>query len=100
MSVPFSLVQRLTKLTGSFVQYKNTNLVSQLPLRRNTESGIQSKEVVIYLPGVFNKPTINNTNNQYSKMTFLLISNLFNAHSTKKKITSRTLIKRKLPQSV
>ena len=86
-----------TKIRQSAV---STNVLSQLPLRRITESGIQSKEIVIYLPGVFNKPTINNTNNQYSKMTFLLISNLFNAHSTKKKITSRTLIKRKLPQSV
>ena len=76
------------------------NVLSQLPLRRNTESGIQSKEIVIDFPGAIKRPTINNTNNQYSKMIFLSISNLCNAHSTKKKIISRALIKRKLPQSV
>ena len=78
----------------------NTNVLSQLPLCRNTESGIQSKEVVIDLPGRFKRPTTNNTNNQYSKRTFLLILNLCGAHSTQKKTTSRALIKRKLPQSV
>ena len=67
----------------------NTNFLSQLPLRRNTEWGIQSKEIVIDLRGSFKRLSINNTNNQYSKMTFLLISNLCNAHSIKKKITSR-----------
>ena len=64
-------------------------LLSQLSLRRNTEWGIQSKEIVIDLRGAFKRPSINNTNNQYSKMTFLLISNLCNAHSIKKKTTSR-----------
>ena len=78
----------------------NMNVLSQLPLRWNMESWIQSKEIVIDLLGAFKRPTINNTNNQYSKMTFLLISNLCNMHSSKKKITSCTLIKRKLPQSI
>ena len=78
----------------------NTNVLSQVPLHWNTGSGIQSREIVIPLPGAFKRPTIKNTNNQYSKMAFLLISNLCNTHFTKKKITSRALIKRKLPQSV
>ena len=78
----------------------NTNVLSQLPLHQNTELGIQSKEIVIDLPGTFKRATIKNTNKQYSKMTFLLISNLCNAHSSKKKIIPCTLIKRKLPQSV
>ena len=73
----------MTKRISSAV---NTNVLSQLPLRRNTESGIQSEEIVIDLPGAFKRPTINNTNNQYLKMAFLLISNLCNAHSTKIKI--------------
>ena len=50
----------MTKRISSAV---NTNVLSQLPLRRNTESGIQSEEIVIDLPGAFKRPTINNTNN-------------------------------------
>ena len=61
------------------------NIFSQSPLRQSTESGIQSKEIVIDLPGAFKRPTITNAKNQYSKMTFLLISNLCNEHSTKNK---------------